>query len=83
MNQEISDLKDAIKEEVAAIYLLSNDKNIVSISGRSFKIECVGRGSDIIGLWCDRFTEPFQIEYMEGILVELAKIKKDLIGENE
>ena len=80
----INELKAEIKELVSDIYKLSDNENVVTISDNSFKIEYVGRGTDSLQLWIgSNFTEHYQENYMQDTLVKLAKIKKDLIGENE
>ena len=80
----INELKAEIRELVSDIYKLSDNENVVTISDNSFKIEYVGRGTDTLQLWIgSNFTEHFQENYMQDTLVKLAKIKKDLIGENE
>lgn len=80
----INELKAEIKELVSDIYKLSDNENVVTISDNSFKIEYVGRGTDTLQLWIgSNFTEHYQENYMQDTLVKLAKIKKDLIGENE
>lgn len=80
----IDELKAEIKELVSDIYKLSDNENVVTISDNSFKIEYVGRGTDSLQLWIgSNFTEHYQENYMQDTLVKLAKIKKDLIGENE
>lgn len=80
----INELKAEIRELVSDIYKLSDNENVVTISDNSFKIEYVGRGTDTLQLWIgSSFTEHYQENYMQDTLVKLAKIKKDLIGENE
>jgi len=80
----INELKAEIRELVSDIYKLSDNENVVTISDNSFKIEYVGRGTDSLQLWIgSNFTEHYQENYMQDTLVKLAKIKKDLIGENE
>lgn len=80
----INELKAEIRELVSDIYKLSDNENVVTISDNSFKIEYVGRGTDTLQLWIgSNFTEHYQENYMQDTLVKLAKIKKDLIGENE
>ena len=80
----INELKAKIRELVSDIYKLSDNENVVTISDNSFKIEYVGRGTDTLQLWIgSNFTEHYQENYMQDTLVKLAKIKKDLIGENE
>lgn len=80
----VNELKAEIRELVSDIYKLSDNENVVTISDNSFKIEYVGRGTDSLQLWIgSNFTEHYQENYMQDTLVKLAKIKKDLIGENE
>lgn len=80
----INELKAEIRELVSDIYKLSDNENVVTISDNSFKIEYVGRGTDSLQLWIgSNFTEHYQENYMQDTLVKLAKIKKDLTGENE
>lgn len=80
----INELKAEIRELASDIYKLSDNENVVTISDNSFKIEYVGRGTDTLQLWIgSNFTEHYQENYMQDTLVKLAKIKKDLIGENE
>lgn len=80
----INELKAEIRELVSDIYKLSDNENVVTISDNSFKIEYVGRGTDSLQLWIgSNFTKHYQENYMQDTLVKLAKIKKDLIGENE
>ena len=80
----INELKAEIKELVSDIYKLSDSENIVDIKDNWFKIEYVGRGTEMLQLWIgNNFTEHYQENYMQDTLVKLAKIKKDLIGESE
>ena len=75
-----------LKAEIRIRFLIftSDNENVVTISDNSFKIEYVGRGTDTLQLWIgSNFTEHYQENYMQDTLVKLAKIKKDLIGENE
>lgn len=80
----INELKAEIKELVSDIYKLSDSENIVEVRDNWFRIQYVGRGTDTLQLWIgNNFTEHYQENYMQDVLVKLAKIKKDLIGEDE
>ena len=80
----INELKAEIKELVSDIYKLSDSENIVEVRDNWFRIQYVGLGTDTLQLWIgSNFTEHYQENYMQDVLVKLAKIKKDLIGEDE